>query len=367
MERIDFENDERLSIITVANKCEIEIVKPIDHDRVLAVCPFCDDKTGHLYLTLKNSKGYYNVYKCVKCGKSGGAVALYGELKGLDKKEAFRELINDKNSSNIKRARQVIKRTKEIEENVPTREIEYLDKVYNRLLSLLKLNKNDYNNLIKRGLNREKIINNNYKSMPSTYCESKKIAQMIMKEFDLRGVPGFFLNNKNEWTMISKDGFLIPVRDLDGRIVSLQIRLSKKEGKLRYKYLSSAKCKEGSKAIASVHLVGEANDKIYITEGPLKADIANYYSEDTFIALPGVNVVQDLAIEYLVKLKCKVAVIAFDMDTYNVIEVKRALISLVRKLKENNICVVQKTWFDIYHNDKEIKGIDDFYKFKSEV
>lgn len=88
MERIDFENDERLSIVTVANKCGIEMIKPIDHNRILGLCPFCNDTTGHLYLlTLKNNKGYYNVYKCLKCGKGGGAVALYTEIKGLDTKE----------------------------------------------------------------------------------------------------------------------------------------------------------------------------------------------------------------------------------------------------------------------------------------
>lgn len=368
MERIDFENDERLSIVTVANKCGIEIIKPIDHNRILAVCPFCNDTTGHLYLTLKNNKGYYNVYKCLKCGKGGGAVALYAEIKGLDTKEAFKELLNDKNSSNIERTRTIIKKTNAIKENVPTRDVEYLNKIYGRLLSLLKLNREDYENLIARGLTKEQIRKNNYKSMPRTYCECKNISNKLIElGFELKGVPGFFLDKRNEWTMICKEGFLIPIRDLENRIVSLQIRLTKKEGKLRYIYLSSSKYNEGSKAIASVHLVGESFEKIYITEGPLKADIANFFSKDTFIALPGVNVVQDLAVEYLVKLGCKLAVITFDMDTYNVVEVKKALISLVKKLKDKNICVVQKTWFDIYQKNNSIKGIDDFYKFKSKV
>lgn len=69
----------------------------------------------------------------------------------------------------------------------------------------------------------------------------------------------------------------------------------------------------------------------------------------TFVALLDVNVVQDLAVEYLVKLGCKLAVIILDMDTYNVVEVK--------KLKDKNICVVQKTWFDIYQKNNLIKII----------
>lgn len=74
--------------------------------------------------------------------------------------------------------------------------------------------------------------------MPRTYCECKNISNKLIElGFELKGVPGFFLDKRNEWTMICKEGFLIPIRNLENRIVFLQIRLTKKEGKRRYIFI----------------------------------------------------------------------------------------------------------------------------------
>ena len=50
-------------------------------------CPFCGDRKGKLNLNLKK-----NVFKCNRCGESGGMLALYGKIYGLDNQTACKEI-----------------------------------------------------------------------------------------------------------------------------------------------------------------------------------------------------------------------------------------------------------------------------------
>jgi len=52
-----------------------------------ADCPFCGDRKGKLNLNLKK-----NVFKCNRCGESGGMLALYGKIYGVDNQTACKEI-----------------------------------------------------------------------------------------------------------------------------------------------------------------------------------------------------------------------------------------------------------------------------------
>ncbi|MEG0296746.1 MAG: DUF3854 domain-containing protein [Clostridium sp.] len=360
---IDYQNNEALNIVNVAVKCGIEIIKPIDNTRILAKCPFCDDRSGHLYLTLANPKGYYNVYKCIKCGEGGSAVKLYSKMKGYsDNKEAFKALMSEDNSNNVELTKKIIEKTKEANKVVDAKDISYLNKVYIAFLEKLNLNTAHNKDLVERGLDEISISTNSYKSIPYNFKDRNVICEKLIKEgFTLEGVPGFFTDKYGKWSFAGKTGYLIPIRNLNNEIISLQIRLDHKEGKLRYKYFSSVGYNNGCKAIAGVHYAeGTKKDRLYVTEGPLKADVSRYLSGYSFLAIPGVNAIHEQLIDAIKELGYTEVVLAFDMDVLNKIEVKKGIVKLFKRMQDNKIKCTQITWKEEYYKDENIKGIDDY-------
>lgn len=367
---IDYKNDERLNIVNVAIKCGIEIVSTVrTSKRVLAKCPFCDDKKGHLYLTLEGTNGRYNVYKCVRCGEHGTNIDLYSKIYNVDRKTAFKELLGNDITS---KSKEIIKKVNETNINIiPAKPVEYLDKVYRTFLSMLDLSFEHKSNLLKRGLSLEYIKKNNYKSLPVDFKKKNEICLKLSKAYDLKGVPGFYVNDYGYWDMYCPKGMLIRSLNKDGLIQGFQIRLDEPKNGKRYKYFSSSgfpKSKpNGTKADAHVHIsygIKKNSKRVGITEGPLKADIATYFTGITFFAIPGVNVAQNELVDTLKTMDMESVDICFDMDILNKPEVKKALNSLISKLKENNINYNVKKWEKEYLSNKEIKGIDDYLLYK---
>src|SRR5690606_7207282 len=97
-------------------------------------------------------------------------------------------------------------------------------------------------------------------------------------------VPGFRRTPAGP-RLTHNEGLLIPVRDLDGSIQGLQIRLVYTQGG-KYRWLSSQECSSGTPAHCPlVRSAGHANDPpswpvVRITEGPLKADVATHLDPD---------------------------------------------------------------------------------------
>ena len=134
------------------------------------------------------------------------------------------------------------------------------------------------------------------------------VAEHLRKaDIDMEGVPGFFRfsvtedgQKKDIWSFRLETGMLIPTRNRNGEIVCLQAR--KDRGRLRYMTLSSKGLPGGvSSGISRTHFPKgnaalSANTRVYLTEGPLKADIScDLIGEDSFfIALQGVNNTSEL-------------------------------------------------------------------------
>ena len=351
-------DDVRLSILTVADKCGIDYdIKPYAHGRYLAHCPFCDSSSKKLSLTTDSGKGYKNVYKCYKCGESGSAIKLYATLKGLNNKEAFKELITNGDVNKNTKIEKIIKKGNEIPSCLETADLDTLDKVYKDFIKLLKLDRSSYENLKSRGIDDDYIRIKGYKSIPANYQERYEITnKLINMGHRLEGIAGFYKDEYNKWTFNGTQGYLVPIRDLNGRINSFQIRMNQKINKLRYTYFTSSKYSTGAKALAIPNVsLGKNTDYIYITEGPLKGDIASFFSGDTFFSVPGVNAGIDILIKYLKEVNPIKVIICYDMDMYEIPEVKNALVKLINKLNDVGIYSELKLW------DKKYKGIDDYY------
>lgn len=246
--------------------------------------------------------------------------------------------------------------------NMPTEEtapVEKRDRVYREFLNLLSLYQEHKEDLLHRGLTEGDIKKNGYKSIPKVFKPWDICKKLNENGYDLTGVPGFYKAagkyGGRYWTFSWKPGYFIPVLDTKGRIQALQRRMENpKKGEPKYMMMSSTGKKGGSNSGTPAHVARttEIRDRrIWITEGPLKADIAAKYLGAVVIGLMSAGTwVQ--ALEIMDELSPKEVIIAYDMDFKTNKLVSEPLELLKSKLKEKGLAVRQATW-------NEVKGIDD--------
>ena len=152
------------------------------------------------------------------------------------------------------------------------------------MLSLLTLSDRHRENLNERGLPNEIIARNGYKSMPETEAERRLLASLLACDHELHGLPGFYTKD-GTWTLAGANGFLIPVRNKDGLIQGMKIRLDGDAAR-KYRWLSSrsSRMENGTRSYSWIHVTGDTTQKrAYLTEGPLKGDIASYFANNAQI------------------------------------------------------------------------------------
>ncbi|MDK2840389.1 MAG: primase [Thermosipho sp. (in: thermotogales)] len=341
--------DPRLSILNVAQKSGIVILRQVSNEEFMARCPFCGDseknpKHGHLMLNIEK-----DAYHCTRCGEKGFAIGLYARLHRINNSEAFKELMNM-----IPETIPKIE-TKKMPQS-PIACINERDKVYRAFLDKLTLKGEHLQNLIRRGLSWEETGRNLYKSVPTIPQERLRICQELLQEgLNLKGIPGFFqVQQKDQtyWDFYSDNGFFIPVRDIQGRIQGMQIRLDDDLDR-KYVWFSSKGKLSGTPAHAWIGVHGVPSKTVLVTEGPLKADIAHFLSRFTFVSVAGVDAIKGIE-QVLKELGAKRVFIAYDMDLKSNKNVQKAKERLEKKLIQAGFEVHTKTW------DERYKGIDDY-------
>lgn len=280
-------------------------------------CPFCQ-KQWKMNLNLAKK-----VFRCNRCGESGGMLDLYGRLHGLDHAAACEEIKAALGQGRMEKEYVVRrieqeKKQSEIPQAEPASDI-VRHKTYTMLLSLLPLAVSHEANLKERGFSIGCIRENGYKSTPA-FGFRKLVTELIKAGCMVKGIPGFYQNECGVWTVnfnAKNAGFLIPVRNIDGFIVGMQIRLDHPYDGRKYTWFSSAGRLMGVTSKSPVHFVGVEGDKtVYVTEGPLKADLAHCLSGRSFVAIAGVNLYGNL-LPTIERLKgCGTSLIyeAYDMD-----------------------------------------------------
>lgn len=232
-----------------------------------ADCPFCSGR-GKLNLNLKK-----NVFRCNRCGENGGMLALYGKVYGVDNKRAKEEI--EDTLGRKEQAHSYETKKKNIEKyepqivNVTLASVEDRNRTYSMLLTMLVLADAHKENLLERGLTEEQIERNGYRSTP--VFGFKKLTKRLMEAgCRVEGVPGFYQDEEGEWTIhFSKKtaGYLVPYRDTEGRIQSMQIRLNQPFDGCKYIWMSSVNFHMGVSSGSPVHLAGELGATVvYITE-----------------------------------------------------------------------------------------------------
>ena len=341
---------EKIPIVDTARRCGL-VLDPstLRRREVEASCPFCGDHgKGKYHLSLNVDT---DQYRCNLCGASGNSVSLYARLHGLTNKEAYMELSRGGNVYPMPQ-----QPSSQNTEPQP-KPLVQRHEVYTDMLSLLTLSAGHRENLRERGLSDDRIDQNQYRSMPQT-PEGRKLLAALLRGtgHDLQGIPGF-RTSYGEWTLSGSNGFLIPVRNKDGLIQGMKIRLDEGAPGRKYRWLSSRNAPNGTRSYSWTHVTGNtASKRAYITEGPLKGDVASYLDNDTlFVCIGGVFALHGLK-DTLISLGVTEAVEAMDMDQMTNPQVRRAIQSIRQEVQSiRGIRYSKYVWNPAY------KGIDDYY------
>ena len=240
-----------------------------------------------------------------------------------------------------------------------------LDKVYRVLHSNLTLSAHHKKHLTQeRQLSAESIQARGYQS----WGQGDRLLRSRLAEvlYDLFGgvvldVPGFLLREQSRTylTLGGPAGILIPIRNADGQIVAHQIRTDRPGDSGKYVWLSSTSRGgpgPGSPVHVSRPLQKTTSGRVWLTEGPLKADIASERLGEVVLALPGVQADRHF-LPTLQRLQergeISELVIALDSDWHEKSAVAGARLKLAEAAARQGIPVWLADW------TSELKGLDD--------
>jgi DNA primase len=166
------------------------------------------------------------------------------------------------------------------------------------------------------------------------------------------GAPGFFQTPSGTWWAHGPAGLLVPILDPDDRVAGAQIRVDQHGA--RYRWLSSGGLPGGVASGSPCHVAQGVGDTLWVTEGPLKADLARDRLGVTVLGLAGVSTWRK-AWRLAVALKPRLVVIAFDQDpdpaTCAVVRAQADVLS--QACRDSGLPVARASW------NGPAKGLDD--------
>jgi hypothetical protein len=230
-------------------------------------------------------------------------------------------------------------------------------RVYSDLFKHLPLEQRHARDLKKRGLTDAEIRARQYRTLGRVRAAAiRKLVEAGLEPI-LPTIPGCYVETKagrRYWTLSGMPGLIVPVRDLQTRVIALLDRPDDPEGG-KYLWLTSAtKGRGGASPGAPLHFPLFTGDRqrVRITEGALKADVATALSGTFTLGLPGVASWR-LAADALHNLGASVVLVSFDADARVKPPVAQALLRLVEDL-QGDFTVELETW-----PLASGKGIDD--------
>ena len=292
--------------------------------------------------------------------QNGERALIYTSWVRTDSQQKLKKLLTDEGYLELAAKSNVYKLPLQPSSpNTTSREpyaLEQRHAAYSEMLSLLTLSDRHRDNLHERGLPDAIIERNGYKSTPETESERRLLASLLRCNHELHGLPGFYTKD-GAWTLAGANGFLIPVRNNNGLIQGMKIRLDDDAAR-KYRWLSSrsSRMENGTRSYSWIHVTGDTTQKrAYLTEGPLKGDIASYFANNAlFVCLGGVNAHKGLR-ETLLSLGVTEVMEAMDMDQFTNPQVRQAVLTLRREVQSiPGIRYYQCTW------NPRFKGVDDY-------
>lgn len=341
-------------------------------------CPLCGSGTG------RNHSGAFNVYQsgtrwhCHSCGKGGDLIDLIAALENISWGKALSVagemyLSGTKSDITARIAQRTITPVRSCIASVEKRNAFYM-----QLLGYLTLNTSHRDDLLRRGLPESNLWQ--YRSVPQNIYSNTTKEWLVAVTFAIitqlgdvpEGVPGFYVNQNGEWTVTFPcQGYLIPVKDLAGRIQGLQVRADVIKKDRKYCWVSSnpdpAKKHPFIKGTCAetaphCHFASAPTDTLYITEGPLKGEIAGTLLDRTFVAIPGTTCLSTLTnvLAAFKKRGYTRVVCAMDMDRFTNVNVSNAIEKIKGIVESAGMEWHDYVWNPNFANNKQYKGIDDW-------
>lgn len=353
-----------ISIINVKNKLNLQEIYT-KGDTICVKCPFCFSEKGTMLLNASN-----NSYICKNCEERGYSISLYAKCKYITNKKAYKELLQSKPDMNSN-INTIITNPKKNDEE--------LDLVYQEFLEKLQLNPEHTMKLLKLGFDIEDIEEIGFRSIPNNEDEKERMCQVLIKNgLDLKGIPGFFQNDKFRWTFKSHKGIFVPVIN-NCKIIGLRIHLDKKyDMETTDIWFSSGQDNNGTKASNNIMVLLPKENRLQIMNNNKKEKdivitsemILGYkvhikYQDKIVIAVP--NMITNSEIKKLDKIK-NIKTIRVVMDKHTVLHNSEILMSsLINKYGKD------KVELDISLNNCEIpenldiKLKDDIKKYMQNI
>lgn len=311
-------------------------------------CPFHNDH--HPSFTVSPA---YGTWRCWACGARGDAVDWLRLTEGLSLGAALRRLADPIGAPAIAPA------PADLPPAAPLASRRVRDRAYRALVRAAGLSAAHQAHLAARGLTPSAIQEAGYATLPPG-DRTALLAAMRAAAGSLAGVPGVARAiATGEERLLGAPGLLIPIRDRQGRIQACQLRVDTGPG--RYRWLSSAPRRAGWTGTSPgtpFHVAGavwaRAATTWWVTEGPLKADVAAAVLARPVIGLPGVGLWPRLA-RALAAWQPGRVVIAFDQDPSpeTRARVQEAQAGLAAALAAAGVRVAVAAWAD------GPKGLDD--------
>lgn len=356
-------------------------------------CPFCQTSKINKDFQIDFSTESFGCFRCGITSRYG--ISFYALYHGITNKEAYKEIVENLGMTETpnKRFRPRENPKPQVSEDASLAPIEVLDNTYRKLSEKLSLSDKNRDDLLSRGFTDDEIQSIGYvtypKKDPDTYTKEYFTIpkELLDASCTLQGVPGFFrTKNKGVWSLCSrKGGILVPYRDFHNRIQGFQLRKNNDElerdeetGECEYKYswIASGDLKDGCKASAKIHYAVDfkwcpddqcfkpdvRNNRIMLTEGAMKGDLAHAISGIPIICVPGVSSAQEALTENIPLLKSigiDTIVIAYDMDRVMNINVAKSLRAMKELIESQGMTCLQTSWSNkVMHTDKTIEVMD---------
>jgi DNA primase len=266
-------------------------------------CPFHDDRGRPNLVVFPATQ----TYKCFACGAQGDVIDFVARLEGVPPAQAVRRLTTDAGGPRPAAAPRAVRAP-----------LAHRDAVYRALLAACPLSPAHRAALLARGLPPAVVDGGAYGTLPAG-ARADLAAAVARQGLALRGVPGFAVDARDGvWRVWGRAGLLIPVRDAAGRIQGVQVRGDAAAG-VRYRWLStppSDRRAGGASSGAPCHVAGAGTDPprtVWITEGPLKADVAAARLKAVVLGVPGVATWR-AALPWLTAWRPRRVILAFDQD-----------------------------------------------------
>jgi DNA primase len=188
-----------------------------------------------------------------------------------------------------------------------------LAKRENRRILYIPLLDDDREALRKRGLTDDVIDRNGYGSRRGA-LDVKALPAPLYR------IPGLSLSPGGAWRVALDDsrysGILLPVRDLQGRVQGLKVRLHAPDAEGKMRTFSSERW-GGPRGPYAIHCPLDTQalaSRVWVVEGELKADVVAAKTGMPTIGLPGVNGEGSRLVELLSTMRAESVGLALDQD-----------------------------------------------------